>query len=93
MVIGAMHCELMIDGSWSLKDKRRVVQSLIARTRSRHNVAIAEVGDQDVWNRALIGIVCVTNDSAHAYSMLEAVARALDQGPDAVLERYEIEIL
>ncbi|HAN87673.1 MAG: DUF503 domain-containing protein [Bacillota bacterium] len=93
MVIGAMCCELLIGGSRSLKEKKRVIRGLMARTRNRFNVAVAEVDHQDIWNRAQIGIVCVSNDAGHAHSMLEAVARMFDSSPDVVLCSYEIEIL
>lgn len=93
MVIGAMCCELLIGGSRSLKEKKRVLQGLMARTRNRFNVAVAEVDHQDIWNRAEIGVVCVSNDAGHAHSVLETVARMLDSHPDVVLCSYEIEIL
>lgn len=93
MVIGAMRCELIIPGSRSLKDKRRVVQSMISRTRRKFNVAVAETGYQDMWNVVQLGVVCVSNDSSHAHRVLEAVASDLDKLGEAALERFEIEIL
>ncbi|HOK71493.1 MAG TPA: DUF503 domain-containing protein, partial [Bacillota bacterium] len=71
----------------------RVIQGMMARIRHRFNVAVAEVDCQDIWNKAQIGIVCVSNDSGHAHSILEAVARMIDLSPDVVLYSYEIEIL
>jgi len=93
MVIGAMCCELLIGGSRSLKEKKRVIRGLMARTRNRFNVAVAEVDHHDIWNKAQIGVVCVSNDSGHAHSVLEAVARMFDLSPGVVLCSYEIEIL
>jgi hypothetical protein len=93
VVIGAMRCVLLIEGSRSLKEKKRVIQGMMARIRHRFNVAVAEVDCQDIWNKAQIGIVCVSNDSGHAHSILEAVARMIDLSPDVVLYSYEIEIL
>ncbi|HHY62999.1 MAG: DUF503 domain-containing protein [Bacillota bacterium] len=88
-----MRCVLLIEGSRSLKEKKRVIQGMMARIRHRFNVAVAEVDCQDIWNKAQIGIVCVSNDSGHAHSILEAVARMIDLSPDVVLYSYEIEIL
>ena len=88
-----MRCVLLIEGSRSLKEKKRVIQGMMARIRHRFNVAVAEVDCQDIWNKAQIGIVCVSNDSGHAHSILEAVARMIYLSPDVVLYSYEIEIL
>lgn len=88
-----MRCVLLIEGSRSLKEKKRVIQGMMARIRHRFNVAVAEVDCQDIWNKAQIGIVCVSNDSGHAHSILEAVARMIDLSPYVVLYSYEIEIL
>ena len=92
MVIGRMHCRLAIDGSHSLKDKKRTLTSLLARARNTFNVAVAEVDDLEIWNRAGIGVACVSNDSGHAHSILEKVARMFDSCPEVTLESYEIEI-
>jgi uncharacterized protein YlxP (DUF503 family) len=70
MVIGAMCCELLIGGSRSLKEKKRVIRGLMARTRNRFNVAVAEVDHQDIWNRAQIGIVCVSNDAGQVQNAI-----------------------
>ena len=50
----------------SLKDKRRIVRGLIDRVRERFQVAAAEVDDQDVWQTAVVGFACVSNDARHA---------------------------
>lgn len=93
MVVGAMRCQLLIDGSRSLKDKKRVLKSLLTRTRNTFNVAAAEVDNLEMWDRAGIGVVCVSNDSGHAHSILERVARMIDSCPWVTLESYEIEIM
>lgn len=88
-----MHCQLTIDGSRCLKDKRRTLKSLMTRARNAFNVAVAEVDDLEMWNRAGIGVVCVSNDSGHVHSILEKVARMFDSCPLVTLESYEIEIV
>ncbi len=88
-----MRCQLLIDGSRSLKDKKRVIKSLLVRARNAFNVAVAEVDHLDVWNRAGIGVVCVSNDSGHAHSILETVARMFDSCTQVTLEWYDIEIM
>ena len=62
MVIGTLEVELIVAESHSLKARRRVVRSLKDRIRSRFNVSVADVGDQDLWQRISLGVAVVTND-------------------------------
>jgi uncharacterized protein YlxP (DUF503 family) len=62
MFIGTLKFEIIIPGSKSLKDKRRVVQSLQDRIKSKFNVSIAEIDHQDKWQRAIIGL-CFVNSA------------------------------
>jgi uncharacterized protein YlxP (DUF503 family) len=72
-VIGVLHLELRIEHAQSLKDRRNVIRSLKARLRSRHNVAIAEIGPSGVLNRALVSAVTISNDRTFAEKVLQAV--------------------
>ena len=83
-----------IPHSRSLKDKRRAVKSIIGKVRNRFNVSIAEVDANDVWQSAVIGMACVSNDAAHAHGLLEkAVQMICNTRLDAELADYQIEIL
>jgi uncharacterized protein YlxP (DUF503 family) len=73
MVVGTARLVLAIPGASSLKDKRSVVRRVIERARSRFNAAVAEVEDQDVHRRAVIGVAVVSNDTRHATSMLDTI--------------------
>jgi uncharacterized protein YlxP (DUF503 family) len=77
-VLGVGHVTLHIHESHSLKDKRRVVRSLIERARSRFNASVAEVGELDNWQVAVIGFVCVSNSGAHADQMLAEIVRFIE---------------
>jgi len=59
--IGVLTLELYLPISVSLKDKRKVLQSLQRRLRNHHNLAIAEVGHQELWQRASLAIVSVAS--------------------------------
>ncbi len=91
MVVGICRVTINIGGSFSLKDKRSVVKSIINRIRSRYNVAIAEVSLNDNWRRAVLGIACVSNESAHADKMLEEVIAYIENDGRVVLEDYTTE--
>ncbi len=94
MIIGLCTLQLSIPMALSLKEKRQVVKSLIARVRNEFNVSIAEVDDQDLWQSAVLAIACVSTAQSHAHSQLEAVVRFIDrQRPDCPIGAYEIEML
>ncbi len=78
----------------SLKAKRGVARSLTARLRNRFNVAVAEVADNDLWQRLTLGVCCLSNDAAHADEILSHVVSFVeDCGGDLVLLDYETEII
>ena len=94
MVIGACTLELSIPGNGSLKGKRQIIKSLLARLRNEFNVSVAEVGAQDKWQSAVLGAVCVSNDSTYAHGLLNRLAHWVEETRlDCILVNYQIEIL
>jgi uncharacterized protein YlxP (DUF503 family) len=94
MIIGSCVITLHLPAVHSLKEKRQIVKSLIARTRNAFNIAIAEVDAQDHWQQAVIGVACVSSSQAYAHGQIEAVVRFIEeQRPDLPLVSYEIEML
>ena len=69
--------EMEIQSSRSLKTKRRVVKSISDRIKNRFNVSIAEVGANNVWNLATIGVVCVSNDKSRSNEILSNVVNQI----------------
>jgi hypothetical protein len=93
MVVGTLEVELLIPEARSLKDKRRVVRSVIDRLRHRFHVAGAEVAENDVHNLAVLGFAYVSNDPRHAASVLEQVLGFLRNSPDALVGNHDLEVL
>ena len=93
MVIGALTINLQVPTSTSLKDKRQVLRSLTARLRQTFNVAVAEVGDQDLWQAAVVGVICVSSDSRHADEMCQKVLRFVDDHGEALVTGSRFELL
>lgn len=94
MVIGVCTLELNIPAAASLKDKRQVVKSLIARLRNEFNVAVAEVDRLDSWQSAVVGVVTVSNDPEYAHGLLNRVTAWVEQSRlDCDLVDFEIELL
>lgn len=93
MIIGSV--EIYMSAPWvhSLKEKRMIVKSIIAKIRNKFNVSIAEVESQDYHQSIVLGIVCVTNESSHAQSILQEVINYIENNCEAVIEDTVIEIL
>lgn len=73
MVTGVCTITLLIHGNNSLKGKRHVLKGLMEKVKNRFNVSIAEVGCNDLWQRAEIGISAVGTDNAFVNSVLDKV--------------------
>ncbi len=94
MIIGVCQITLHLPGSHSLKDKRQVIKSVIARVRNQFEVAIAEVDEQDLWQIAKLGVTCVSNSKQHAHEILEHVQQYIETSrPDVILSDIDIEIM
>ncbi|MEA2021048.1 MAG: DUF503 domain-containing protein [Candidatus Caldatribacteriota bacterium] len=61
MIVGTATIKLYAPWVHSLKEKRMIVKSIIAKTKNKFNVSIAEVGEQDKHQTIILGIACVTD--------------------------------
>ena len=71
MIVGAAVVEIHVHESGSLKAKRGVVRSIAQRVRNRYNLSVAEVGGQDTWQRATLGLTSVGSDARQVRKVLE----------------------
>ncbi len=84
MYVGIAKIAIALTDSHSLKEKRMVLRRIKDRTRERLGVAINEVGDADVWQRAELGCGVVSNDRALANKLIDSVVRVTaDASADA----------
>ena len=94
MTVGMCKIGLRIPENLSLKGKRQVVKSVVARIRNKFDVAVAEVDDNDLWQVATIGVCCVSNDKRHANQILSRVVDfVVNSHFDVEILDYEIEII
>jgi len=93
MVIGLLTMDLHIPDAGSLKSKRFVLKSLKDRVRNKHNVSIAEIGSQDLWQRCQLAAAVVSNDSAFAHKVLTDVAKMAERHMEVEVLDYRIEML
>jgi uncharacterized protein YlxP (DUF503 family) len=90
--VGRVELVLNIPASRSLKEKRRVIKSLIARIHNQYNASVAEVGENDKWQLARLGIALVSNRTDHANSRISAILNMVAREPAVVIIDQHIEI-
>lgn len=94
MNVGVCRIDLRLPENHTLKEKRRVLKSIITRVRSKFNVSIAEVDDQELWQLATLGVCYVSNDKRYTNEVLSKVVGSIANGRfDIEILDYEIEIL
>ena len=74
--ISVLVLDLHIPQAGSLQSKRQVVKSIKDRIRSKFNVSVAELGELDKWQRAVLGVVMIANDKQLLNSAMDSI-RAL----------------
>ena len=75
MHVGVMRLILEIPGARSLKDKRQAVRSVKDRLRNTFNVAVAEIDSTDLWQRATIGVVSISDSRDYLEGLMQNVER------------------
>ncbi len=94
MLIASVRLDLFIPAVHSLKEKRSVLKSVIARLRNEFNASVAEVDEHDRWQRGVIGVVCVGNETRYLEGQIDAIIRWIEQHrPDVTIVDIEREML
>lgn len=73
MPVGVLTLEIQIPYSHSLKEKRAVLLKVRDRLRGRFNVAVAELDHQDVWQRATLGIVSISDSQKYLEGLFQLI--------------------
>jgi len=92
MVVGVAKIEFFFPYCQSLKEKRQILKSLMARTQNRHNISIAEVDFHDLWQRSTVGISCVSREEHRVRQTLSRIEEALHGLDEAVVVSHQITI-
>lgn len=94
MQVAACTIKLDLQGVRSLKEKRRILKSILARLSNQFNVATAELDYHDVWETALIGLVTIGTDAGYLHGLLEKAVSWIEKNrPDVPIAAYSIEFL
>jgi len=82
VIYGVIDLRLLYSGS--LKDKRKIVQAIIARNRSKYNISITEVDYHDLWQRSLIGFTAVVNNTSGIDAVISTIEKSVYSFDDEV---------
>ncbi len=77
----------------SIKEKRMIVKSLIAKLRNRYNVSVAEIDEQDTHQIIVIGIAAIVPHNAFADSLMEDISIFVEENTEAEIIDEQREIL
>jgi uncharacterized protein len=89
--VAVVRLELHIPTSRSLKEKRAALRPIVEGIRHRFQISVAEVGYQDKWQRALVGMAVVSESYAHATEVVDAVERWVWSKPDVTVCAFRTE--
>lgn len=92
MFVGAITLELFFPESHSLKAKRQLLSSILNKVQARFNVSIAEIDNQDLWQRATIGIAYVSASDYQARNTLQNVRSFIEKLNKAEIIESEINL-
>ena len=93
MNVGILQVSFALERVRSLKEKRRVVKSILGRVRAEFNVSAAEVDDQDLWKSAGLAFAAVSSDPQYLRGQLDTLLDALRRHPEARVVDHQIELL
>lgn len=91
MIIGSIRIHLYVPWVHSLKEKRSIVKSLIAKTRQKFNVSIAEIEEMDKHQHIVLGLACVSNEKKAVDRLCSQVLNYIDQATEGNIIEEEIE--
>lgn len=93
MIVGLLTLDLHIPEANSLKSKRMVIKSLIERIKNKFNVSVAEVDAQNLWQRSVIGIAYVSNETVMINRVFEKIRTQINNTHSVELINSDMEML
>ena len=82
MLMAALRLDLRIPACRSLKEKRHVIKALSSGIRSTFEVAVAETGYHDKWQRTELGVAAVAAEGYHLKKVMHSVERFVERWAD-----------
>jgi hypothetical protein len=91
MIIGLARVDLYLPMAFSLKDKRRIIKSVMEKGRNRFNIAISEIDNNDLWKNATLGLVTVSNNKKQVEKVLSGVLNYIENYGELEIIEYNLE--
>lgn len=92
MMVATAQVKLYASWVHSLKEKRMIVKSIIAKVHNKFNVSIAEVDENDIHQTIVLGIAGIAGDTAQADSILDHTLNFIEGSTDAEIINIEREV-
>jgi uncharacterized protein YlxP (DUF503 family) len=92
-VVGICIIHFSLFDSDSLKDKRKIINSIKERVKNKFNVSISEIGENDNYKRGIVGISYISNNSKVANQVLSKIVDYIEDSFYIEINNYEIEII
>jgi hypothetical protein len=93
MIVGILTIEIHISEAHSLKEKRFILRSLKDRIRNKFNVSISEIDANDLWQRCVLGVACIANETKIINQTLDRVKNTILNTPTVELIDSRMEML
>lgn len=85
MYVGALTLDVLLGDVHSLKQKRSLVRPVLSELRRKFSVSVSEVGNQDLYRRAKIGVAVVAPSAAHTRDQMDSCERFVADRPELEL--------
>ncbi|MFN3347195.1 MAG: DUF503 domain-containing protein [Candidatus Bipolaricaulaceae bacterium] len=92
MPVALLRVELRLYGARTLKEKRAVLEGLLARLRREFNVSVAELACLDDPGRAVLGFAHLSNNGAYSDGVLQRILERLEGNREFFVEAHEVEV-
>lgn len=92
MILGSCEVILYLPGALTLKEKRQTIKSLKDRLRNKFNISVSETDHSSLWQKATLGIACVSNEKKNVHMVFDQIIRFLESEPAIKIIDYQIQI-
>jgi len=93
MILAWAKISMRIPGMKSLKDKRRIIKSLKDNVFAKFKISISEVDENDIWQRATLGLAIVSSDRSYAQKSLDMILQLISQNTSLEIIHRDFQII
>lgn len=91
MIISAVTVKLHAPFVHTLKEKRAVIKSIMAKLKNRFNISVIEADDHDMHKIAVIGIAYVSISKEESVKILDSIIDYIDNNCEAQIVEVIVE--